>query len=116
MMSVTVREYTDDDMDSMIAIWNEVIEEGIAFPQEEFLNRQTAPGFFAGQSYCGVAAEFRADPGSLYSASEQRGKMRTYRQCQLCGIFLKPWTSCRREAGSGLSETGPQNRISYSAV
>ena len=57
MMSVTVREYTDDDMDSMIAIWNEVIEEGIAFPQEEFLNRQTAPGFFAGQSYCGVAAD-----------------------------------------------------------
>ena len=57
MMSVTVREYTDDDMDSMIVIWNEVIEEGIAFPQEEFLNRQTAPGFFAGQSYCGVAAD-----------------------------------------------------------
>ena len=57
MTSVTVREYTADDLDSMIPIWNEVIEEGIAFPQEEFLNRQTAPGFFAGQSYCGVAAD-----------------------------------------------------------
>ena len=41
----------------MIPIWNEVIEEGIAFPQEDFLNRETAPDFFAEQSYCGVAAD-----------------------------------------------------------
>ena len=57
MTSVTVREYTADDLDSMIPIWNEVIEEGIAFPQEDFLNRETAPDFFAEQSYCGVAAD-----------------------------------------------------------
>ena len=49
MTSVTVREYTADDLDSMIPIWNEVIEEGIAFPQEDFLNRETAPDFFAEQ-------------------------------------------------------------------
>ncbi len=57
MSSITVREYTDNDMDSMILIWNEVIEEGIAFPQEDFLSRKTAPDFFAEQSYCGVAAD-----------------------------------------------------------
>lgn len=57
MSSITVREYTDNDMDSMILIWNEVIEEGIAFPQEDFLSRETAPDFFAEQSYCGVAAD-----------------------------------------------------------
>ena len=57
MSSITVREYTDNDMDSMILIWNEVIEEGIAFPQEDFLSRETAPDFFAEQSYCGVATD-----------------------------------------------------------
>ena len=32
---VTVREYKEQDMDAMIRIWNEVVEDGIAFPQEE---------------------------------------------------------------------------------
>lgn len=39
----------------MIAIWNEVVEEGVAFPQEEFLNEKTGKGFFSSQSYTAVA-------------------------------------------------------------
>ena len=39
----------------MIDIWNEVVEEGIAFPQLEALTARTGPDFFAGQSYTGVA-------------------------------------------------------------
>lgn len=46
MTSVTVRKYTPDDIDSMTAIWNEVIEEGAAFPQEDYLNRETARSLF----------------------------------------------------------------------
>ena len=41
----------------MIAIWNEVVEDGIAFPQEELLNDETGENFFSSQSYCGVAVD-----------------------------------------------------------
>ncbi len=66
MTSVTVRKYTPDDIDSMTAIWNEVIEEGAAFPQEDYLNRETAAAFFSEQSYCGVAADGSGNVLGLY--------------------------------------------------
>ena len=50
-----IRKYGLDDLQSMIAIWNEVVEDGIAFPQEALLDNETGAGFFAAQSYCGVA-------------------------------------------------------------
>ncbi len=52
---MTVRGYNENDLKAMIDIWNEVVEEGIAFPQLEFLDSRTGPEFFASQSYCGVA-------------------------------------------------------------
>ena len=39
----------------MIEIWNEVVEEGIAFPQEDFLDERSGKEFFGEQSYTGVA-------------------------------------------------------------
>ena len=33
-----VRAYRKEDIPAMIVIWNQVVEEGIAFPQEELLN------------------------------------------------------------------------------
>ena len=54
---MTIREDTVDDLPEMIDIWNEVVKEGIAFPQEEMLNEVTGKAFFASQSYCGVAEE-----------------------------------------------------------
>lgn len=45
-----IREYTQSDMPSMIRIWNEVVEEGIAFPQEDCLTVETGRAFFASQS------------------------------------------------------------------
>lgn len=41
----------------MIRIWNEVVEEGIAFPQEELLNNITGAEFFASQTYAAVAED-----------------------------------------------------------
>ena len=41
----------------MIAIWNEVVEDGIAFPQEDLLDADTGAAFFSSQSYCGVAED-----------------------------------------------------------
>ncbi len=52
-----IREYTQSDLASMIRIWNEVVTEGIAFPQEECLDTDTGAAFFASQSYSGVAEE-----------------------------------------------------------
>ena len=52
-----IREYRSEDLKQMIDIWNEIVDEGIAFPQEELLNTETGEQFFASQSYCGVAVE-----------------------------------------------------------
>ena len=50
-----IRKHVPDDLSAMIAIWNEVVEDGIAFPQEELLDAQTGAQFFGSQSHCGVA-------------------------------------------------------------
>ena len=52
---MSVRQYNSDDLEKMIAIWNEVVDEGVAFPQEEFLDPDSGAVFFASQSYTGVA-------------------------------------------------------------
>lgn len=52
-----IREYTENDLSQMIKIWNAVVEEGIAFPQEEALDQINGSLFFGSQSYCGVAED-----------------------------------------------------------
>ena len=52
-----IRKYVDRDLPEIIRIWNEVVEEGIAFPQEELLNSESGAEFFAAQSYTAVAEE-----------------------------------------------------------
>lgn len=54
---MTIRNYTENDLNAMIAIWNEVVKDGIAFPQEELLTEKTGAEFFGSQTYCGVAEE-----------------------------------------------------------
>ena len=56
-MELMIRAYTGKDLPEMIEIWNEVVEEGIAFPQEELLTDETGQIFFASQSHCAVAEE-----------------------------------------------------------
>ena len=34
---MVVRQYENGDLDAMVAIWNEVVKAGDAFPQEELL-------------------------------------------------------------------------------
>ena len=52
-----IRAYKETDVPAMVRIWNEVVEEGAAFPQEEFLDEESGAAFFAAQTYCGVAEE-----------------------------------------------------------
>lgn len=61
-----VREYNENDLNTMIDIWNEVVEEGIAFPQEEPLDRDSGREFFSSQSYCGVAVDDGGNVTGLY--------------------------------------------------
>ncbi len=52
-----IRPYELGDLPEMIRIWNQVVEEGIAFPQEDILDEDTALAFFAGQIVTAVAEE-----------------------------------------------------------
>lgn len=56
-MSVIVREYTSADLAEMISIWNEVVEDGIAFPQEDCLDMISGEEFFAAQTRSAVAED-----------------------------------------------------------
>ncbi|MDD5794271.1 N-acetyltransferase family protein [Clostridium sp. HCP1S3_B4] len=57
MEKLSIRKYTKEDIKEMIRIWNEVVEEGIAFPQEECLDEISGEKFFYNQSYCAVAED-----------------------------------------------------------
>lgn len=41
----------------MAKIWNEVVSDGIAFPQIDCLNQSDVADFFSSQTYCGVAED-----------------------------------------------------------
>ncbi|MDD6292585.1 MAG: GNAT family N-acetyltransferase [Lachnospiraceae bacterium] len=63
-MQIIIREYKEKDLPEMIRIWNEVVEDGVAFPQEECLDEITGKEFFAGQTYSAVAED--TDTGKIY--------------------------------------------------
>jgi L-amino acid N-acyltransferase YncA len=60
-MDIQIRPYKEHDISKMTEIWNEVVEEGIAFPQEEILTVQAATQFFNEQTYSAVAVDIRTD-------------------------------------------------------
>ena len=63
---VQIRAYEPRDVKAMIAIWNEIVEEGVAFPQEEYLTEESGAAFFAEQTYCGVAELESGEVVGLY--------------------------------------------------
>ena len=56
-MNIHIREYTSDDANAVMQIWNQVVDDGVAFPQEEDLTEDTADVFFKQQTYTGVAQD-----------------------------------------------------------
>ena len=62
-MNIEIREYRGGDVAEMVRIWNEVVEDGVAFPQEEYLTDLTGSEFFAAQTHTAVAAD--TDTGSV---------------------------------------------------
>lgn len=66
MNNIQIRAYTDKDIIPMMNIWNEVVTDGMAFPQEDCLDADTAREFFAVQSHCGVAEDRDGNILGLY--------------------------------------------------
>ena len=56
-MSIIIRPYCKADLPAMVDIWNQVVEDGVAFPQEELLTLDTGRDFFAAQTYNAVAED-----------------------------------------------------------
>lgn len=54
-MNLVIREYKPSDAKDSSEIWNEVVREGNAFPQENELDLQNADVFFKSQTYTGIA-------------------------------------------------------------
>ena len=54
---MVVRAFEEKDLPEMLRIWNEVVEDGIAFPQEDLLDEKSGAEFFSAQSFTGVAEE-----------------------------------------------------------
>ena len=62
-MKIIVRGYAAKDLPAMVEIWNQVVEDGVAFPQEDALTLDTGREFFAAQTYSAVAED--ADTGTV---------------------------------------------------
>ncbi|MBP3853430.1 MAG: GNAT family N-acetyltransferase [Erysipelotrichaceae bacterium] len=66
MTDLEIRPYRKQDCRQAIQIWNEVVEEGNAFPQEERLDEETGHRFFSQQSYTGLAFDSNGKAVGLY--------------------------------------------------
>ena len=67
-----IRQYEQQDIPGMIPVWNEVVEEGVAFPQEEMLTEETGRLFFEEQTYSAVAVDDTGKICGLYYISSIR--------------------------------------------
>lgn len=56
-MDIHIRAFQPNDIPAMVEIWNEIVEVGIAFPQEDPLNTESGAAFFGTQTYCAVAED-----------------------------------------------------------
>lgn len=54
-IDVVIREYTKEDLPRLTELWNEIVEGGISFPQENTLSLEEAEIFFKEQSFTACA-------------------------------------------------------------
>ena len=52
-----IKPYSEKYINDAIEIWNDIVEDGIAFPQMETLDSQTGDVFFKSQSLTGIAID-----------------------------------------------------------
>lgn len=56
-MEIIIRKFEKKDLKDAILIWNQVVEDGMAFPQSEPLDEEDGLTFFEGQSFTGIARD-----------------------------------------------------------
>lgn len=56
-MEIIIREFEPKDIEAMCGIWNTVVDEANAFPQNNRLDPASAAEFFGGQTFTGVAED-----------------------------------------------------------
>lgn len=56
-MDVRICGFEEKYIEGAIDVWNQVVEDGMAFPQTEYLAYETGMAFFEEQSYTGVALD-----------------------------------------------------------
>ena len=54
-MDIQIIGYSPEYIEATLAIWNEVVRNGIAFPQEEELTAEPGHAFFSAQTFTGLA-------------------------------------------------------------
>ncbi len=54
---IKIEQYNTKYINDAVEIWNDIVEDGVAFPQTELLNPQTGDGFFKSQSFTGIALD-----------------------------------------------------------
>jgi len=52
-----IKPYTKENIAEAIEIWNDIVEDGIAFPQKEPLDESSGDDFFRSQSFTGLAVD-----------------------------------------------------------
>ena len=63
---VTVRAWEESDLPDLIHIWNEVVEDGAAFPQPDILTEESGRAFFAAQTLTAAAVDAEGTVRGLY--------------------------------------------------
>ncbi len=56
-MDITVKPLEEEHLSAAVCIWNQIVEEGVAFPQEDCLDEHSGRAFFAAQTRTAVAVE-----------------------------------------------------------
>lgn len=54
---VKIEEFKKEYVKDAISIWNDIVEDGIAFPQKEALDEKSGTEFFNSQSFTGIAID-----------------------------------------------------------
>lgn len=65
-MSIEIKELSANDIEAANAIWNEVVADGIAFPQTEILDEKSGEEFFKSQSFTGIAYDENGEAVGVY--------------------------------------------------
>lgn len=114
---IIVRKYEEKDLSAMIRIWNEVVEDGVAFPQEECLDEKTGAEFFAAQTYTAVAENMENGQVLGLYILHPNNVGRCGHICNASyAVSRQPRTSYWRKAGKGLRSPGKSTWLPCTAV